>query len=86
MSRFGLSYYGCCDPLHRTLAIFEKVPNLRKISMSPWVNLNEAVANVGNRDVYSHKPNPAVSAETTRNLDKARAELDVVLEKVKANS
>jgi hypothetical protein len=85
MSRFGLTYYGCCDPLHRKMGILEKVPNLRKVSMSPWVNLDEAVANVGDRYVFSHKPNPAVFAETTWNLDKARHELETVLDKAKAH-
>ena len=85
MSRFGLTYYGCCDPLHRKMGILEKVPNLRKVSMSPWVNIDEAVANVGSRYVFSHKPNPAVFAETTWNLDKARHDLETVLDKAKAH-
>jgi hypothetical protein len=85
MSRFGLTYYGCCDPLHRKMAILEKVPNLRKVSMSPWVNIDEAVANVAGRYVFSHKPNPAVFAETTWNLDKARHDLETVLDKAKAH-
>jgi hypothetical protein len=85
MSRFGLNYYGCCDPLHRKMSILERIPNLRKISMSPWVNTDEAVANVGDRYVYSFKPNPAVFAETTWNLDKARDELETVLDKAKAH-
>jgi hypothetical protein len=85
MSRFGLTYYGCCDPLHRKMDILEKVPNLRKVSMSPWVNIDEAVANVGSRYVFSHKPNPAVFAETTWNLDKARHDLEIVLDKAKAH-
>ena len=86
MSRFALTYYGCCDPLHRKMAILEKVPNLRKVSMSPWVNIDEAVANVGSRYVFSHKPNPAVFAETTWNLDKARHDLKTVLDKAKAHA
>jgi hypothetical protein len=85
MSRFGLNYYGCCDPLHRKMSILERIPNLRKISMSPWVNTDEAVANVADRYVYSFKPNPAVFAETTWNLDKARNELETVLGKAKAH-
>ena len=38
MRMFGLTYYGCCEPLHRKVDILRKIPNLRKISMSPWVN------------------------------------------------
>ena len=81
MSRFGLNYYGCCDPLHRKMGILEKIPNLRKVSMSPWVDIDQAVANVGDRYVFSYKPNPAVFAEKTWHLDKARDELEMVLTK-----
>ena len=85
LSRFGLNYYGCCDPLHRKMGILEKIPNLRKVSMSPWVDIDQAVANVGNRYVFSYKPNPAVFAEKTWHLDKARDELEMVLTKAKAH-
>jgi hypothetical protein len=85
LSRFGLNYYGCCDPLHRKMGILEKIPNLRKVSMSPWVDIDQAVANVGNRYVFSYKPNPAVFAESTWHLDKARDELEMVLTKAKAH-
>jgi hypothetical protein len=85
LSRFGLNYYGCCDPLHRKMGILEKIPNLRKVSMSPWVDIDQAVANVGNRYVFSYKPNPAVFAEETWHLDKARDELEMVLTKAKAH-
>jgi hypothetical protein len=85
MSRFGLNYYGCCDPLHRKMSILERIPNLRKVSMSPWVDIDQAVANVGNRYVFSYKPNPAVFAEENWHLDKARQELETVLTKAKAN-
>ena len=37
MAQFGLVSYGCCEATH---AIWEdclsKVPNLRKVSISPW--------------------------------------------------
>jgi hypothetical protein len=85
MSRFGLNYYGCCDPLHRKMGILDRVPNLRKVSMSPWVDVDQAVASMGNRYVFSYKPNPAVFAEQTWHLDKARHELETVLTKAKAH-
>ncbi len=85
MSRFGLNYYGCCDPLHRKMGILEKIPNLRKVSMSPWVDIDQAVANMGNRYVFSYKPNPAVFAEHTWHIAKARDELEMVLAKAAAH-
>jgi len=81
LRRFGLNYYGCCEPLHRRLAMVEQVPNLRKISMSPWINVEEAVKNVGDRYVFSYKPNPAILAEDVWNPERARREMSELLQK-----
>lgn len=62
LRRFGVTYYGCCEPLHKKVGILKKVPNLRKISMSPWINYDEAVQNIGRNYVFSFKPNPAFLA------------------------
>ncbi|MDP6777910.1 MAG: hypothetical protein QGI83_14220 [Candidatus Latescibacteria bacterium] len=63
LSRFGLTYYGCCEPLDKKVDILRNnVPNLRKISMSPWIDLDLAAENVDTDFVFSFKPNPAVLA------------------------
>jgi hypothetical protein len=49
MERFGLNYYGCCEPLHRKIDMLKKIPRLRKISMSAWVKADEAAERIGNR-------------------------------------
>ncbi|HYA44392.1 MAG TPA: hypothetical protein VED59_02215 [Acidimicrobiales bacterium] len=85
MSRFGLNYYGCCDPLHRKMSVLERIPRLRKVSMNYAVNVDEAVANVGSRWVFSYKPNPAVFAEDRWDVGKARDELETVLAKAKVH-
>ena len=36
--RFGMVYYGCCDPLDGKMEQVRKIPHCRKVSMSPWVN------------------------------------------------
>ena len=59
LQRFGRNYYGCCEPLHDKIRILEQVPNLRKISMSPWADLAAARELMGERYVYSLKPNPS---------------------------
>jgi hypothetical protein len=79
-SRFGLNYYGCCEPLHKKVKVVGKIPNLRKISMSPWINLEEGASNIGTDYVFSRKPNPAVFAGNHWNLDNARNELTECLE------
>ena len=59
LQRVGRNYYGCCEPLHDKIRILEQVPNLRKISMSPWADLAAARELMGERYVYSLKPNPS---------------------------
>lgn len=62
-SRFGKSYYGCCEPLHNKVDVVKRnIPNLRRISMSPWIDFNKAVENVGGDIIFAWKPNPAVFA------------------------
>ena len=61
-TRFGLVYYGCCDPLDRKMAAVRKIPNVRKISMSPWVNEDLGASEIKGDYVYSRKPNPALLA------------------------
>lgn len=81
LERWGLTYYGCCEPLDNKMSIMRRIPNLRKLSMSPWVNLERAVRVVGADYVFSRKPNPAVLAEDTWQPEKARADLVEVMEK-----
>jgi len=63
--RFGLVYYGCCDPLDHKMAEVRKIPNVRKISMSPWVDEELGASEINGNYVYSRKPNPALLAWPT---------------------
>jgi len=62
LSKFGLAYYGCCEPLHNKIAILESLPNLRKLSISPWANVRASAELMRGRYVMSLKPSPAVLA------------------------
>ncbi len=83
MERFGLNYYGCCEPLHNKLEMLESVPNLRKISISAWADLEMAAEKIQNKHVISYKPNPACFAAETWDLDQARQELSTAIEKMR---
>jgi hypothetical protein len=63
--RFGMVYYGCCDPLDGKMNEVRMIPNVRKISMSPWVNEERGAAEIGSDFVYSRKPSPAPLAYDT---------------------
>jgi hypothetical protein len=81
---WGKNYYGCCEPLHRKVDICKTIPNLRKISMSPWINFDEAIENVGRDLVFCWKPNPAVLAMEGWHPDAVRKDLDEKLRKAVA--
>lgn len=59
LSRWGLAYYGCCEPLDRKMNLLRRIPNLRKISVSPWNDLPVILGEIGSDFVASIKPNPA---------------------------
>ena len=80
LSRWGLTYYGCCEPLDFKLDLLRRIPNLRKVSINYRVNLDRAVRNVAGRYVFSYKPNPAIFATEVWRPDEARQELMRVLE------
>ena len=63
--RFGLGYYGCCEPLDRKIHVISKLPNVRKISMSTWVDMERGSEAMAGRYVFSRKPNPAFLANDT---------------------
>ncbi len=73
--RFGLVYYGCCDPLDRKMAEVRQLPNVRKVSMSPWVDEDRGAAEIGGDYVYSRKPTPALLATDGFHADQVREHL-----------
>lgn len=83
MKRFGLTYYGCCEPLDRKIDIFGRIPNLRKISMSPWVDMNHGAERIGRSYVFSYKPSPAIFMWDNWDPEAVRRDLRDSLETVK---
>jgi hypothetical protein len=83
LERWGLTYYGCCEPLDVKMGILRRIPNLRKVSTSPWVNADRAIKEIGGRYVMSRKPNPAWLAEDVWRPDMAEADLRAFLDKAR---
>ena len=80
---FKHTYYGCCEPLHDKAHLLRQIPNLRKVSVSPWCDPAKFVEAVGNKYVISLKPNPAIMADETFNPEKAEKLLWKQLEPLK---
>ena len=85
LDRFSMTYYGCCEPLDKKLDILRKISNLRKISVSPWCDLDRAIDEIGSDYVISRKPSPAIFAESDWQPYKARADIREVIEKAQGN-
>lgn len=78
--RFGLVYYGCCEPLDDKIAIIRNTPHVRKISMSPWVDVERGAERLGGDYVFSRKPTPALLAVEDWSADAVEADLRETLE------
>lgn len=59
LERFGLVCYGCCEPIDSRWKVIRDLPNLRRLSVSPWANRGKMAEALGDRYIYSLKPNPA---------------------------
>ena len=86
LEKWGLTYYGCCEPLDPKLDIMKKIPNLRKISVSPWADLDIIIREVGDRYVLSVKPSPAIFASDNWDPQSARSSLENVFNKTRGIS
>ncbi|MDR0519609.1 MAG: uroporphyrinogen decarboxylase family protein [Clostridiales Family XIII bacterium] len=60
LERFGLAYYGCCEPLDGKMDEIAKIPNLRKISVSPWADKSRAAERMKGKYAVSYKPSSAM--------------------------
>jgi len=76
LDRYGLVYYGCCEPLHNKIEYIRKLETVRKISISPWADKRIAAENIHGDYVFSAKPNPSYLAMTSFDADLVRKDLE----------
>lgn len=56
--RYGLINYGCCEPTHHFWPTLKQFHNLRKLTVSPWCDVQSISDSVGKQVVLSRKPHP----------------------------
>jgi hypothetical protein len=67
MEKCAVSYYGCCEPLHRAIPYLKKIPTMRKIGVSPWSDARSSAEQTAGAYVLACKLNPAgVSGQFNR--------------------
>ncbi len=80
---FGKVYYGCCEPVHTRWHVLERIPNLARVSVSPWADELFMAKALGTRYVYSRKPNPALISTGVFDEKAIRNDLRCTLEAAK---
>lgn len=72
LREFGLSAYGCCENLTRKIDMLRKIPNLRRIAVTPTADLPRCAEQIGTDYVISWRPNPAEMVCCGWNPDRVR--------------
>ncbi|HJD23129.1 MAG TPA: hypothetical protein H9694_03175 [Firmicutes bacterium] len=85
MAPFGLVYYGCCEALDRKIDILRQIPHLRKISISPWADVDVAADAIAGDYVIAAKPNPAFVATDSLDEEVIRGEIRRIVEACRRN-
>jgi hypothetical protein len=94
LKSFGLAAYGCCEDLTRKIDMLRKIPNLRRIAVSPFADAPRCARQIGRDYVLSYRPSPAdmvsygldperIRSILTRDLEECRdTHVDVTLKDV----
>ena len=56
---FGLTGYGCCEDLTDKLDDVLTIPQIRRISISPWADVERCGETLGRKAIFSWKPHPS---------------------------
>jgi hypothetical protein len=59
LKEFGLVAYGCCEDLTRKIDMLRRIPNLRRIAVSPFADVARCAEQIGADYVLSYRPSPA---------------------------
>jgi len=81
--RFGLNCYGCCEPLDKRWHVVKDIPNLRRVSVSPWANISDMADMLEDQYIFSMKPSPTDLAMTSFDEERIRVELREALQKTR---
>jgi hypothetical protein len=81
--RFGLNCYGCCEPLDKRWHTVKEIPNLRRVSISPWADIANMAEMLGYQYIFSMKPSPTDLAMSNFDEELIRSKLRDSLDKTR---
>lgn len=59
LAPFGLNGYGCCEDLSRKLDRVFRIPHIRRISISPFADVDRSAEQLKGNYIFSWKPHPS---------------------------
>jgi hypothetical protein len=80
IERYGLCYYGCCEPVHTRWHVLKRLENLRSVSISPWCDQAAMAEELGRDYVFSRKPNPTLISTERFDEDAIRKDVRETLQ------
>ncbi len=57
-SKFKLLMFGCCEPVHNLMPVLQRLPGLRKVSVTPWCDLRKLADTCRQDVIWCRKPIP----------------------------
>jgi hypothetical protein len=85
MDRFGLNCYGCCEELHSRWHVVKNHHNLRRVSCSPWADIEKLSQYLEDRYILSLKPIPTPLSYPELDTEAVRQEIRTLLEMTRHN-
>ncbi|MBQ9084671.1 MAG: hypothetical protein IJY24_03350 [Clostridia bacterium] len=82
---FDSVYYGCCERLDDRLDIICQMPNIRKISCSPWSDREHFASVLPKKYIMSNKPTPSYLAGSSFDEDIVREDIRRTIKAAKEN-
>ena len=79
-NKFKLMKFGCCEAVHDLMPHLHKLNGLRKVSVTPWCDLEKLAANCNKNIIWSRKPVPLKLCGSTFDPDDFRSHLKETLE------
>jgi hypothetical protein len=78
--KFKLMKFGCCEAVHDLMPHLHKLKGLRKVSVTPWCDLEKLAANCNKDIIWSRKPVPLKLCGSTFEPYEFRSHLQETLE------
>ncbi len=80
LAQFKYFKFGCCEPVHGFITYLQELPNLRKVSVTPWCDLKKLAGSCREDIIWSRKPVPLKLVGDTFDSEDFRAHLRETLD------